>query len=281
VEDDAMRWSWMRKGAGGLLLVALVVGSGTAQQPPKTDKITLIIKVREDATVEVDGTPTKQTGETRRFESPPVEVGKKYTYTVVARWEPNNYTKITRTRKVEVQPGKETTVDLREADPKQPDNIVIRFVPTPQFVVDAMLKLGEVGKDDVVYDLGCGDGRIVCSAVAKAGAKRGVGIDLDPERIKESRETAKREKVEDKVEFREANVLKIDDYSDATVVMLYMSDDLNLALRPILQKSLKPGARIVSHRFIMGDWKPDKTETLTDPATGEKYLIHLWKIEKK
>jgi ubiquinone/menaquinone biosynthesis C-methylase UbiE len=142
-----------------------------------------------------------------------------------------------------------------------------------------MLKLGEVGKDDVVYDLGCGDGRIVITAVKNFGAKRGVGIDIDPQRIRESRANAERENVENKVEFRQGDVLKIHDLSDATAVMLYMGDELNMMLRPILQKTLKPGTRIVSHRFKMGDWKPLKTETLVDQK-GQKYLVHLWKIEK-
>jgi len=115
--------------------------------------------------------------------------------------------------------------------------------------------------------------------VAKAEAKRGVGIDIDPLRIKESKANAKRVGVEDKVEFRLGDVLKVKDLSDATVVLLYMGDELNMQLRPILQKHLKPGARIVSHRFTMGDWKPLKTETITG-KDGDKYQIHLWKIEE-
>jgi SAM-dependent methyltransferase len=152
-------------------------------------------------------------------------------------------------------------------------------VPTPQTVVEKMLKMAKVGKDDVVYDLGCGDGRIVVAAVSKFGAKKGVGIDLDPKRIKESNENAKEAGVEDKIEFRKGDVTKVTDLENATVVCLYLSDDLNELLRPILQKRLKPGTRIVSHRFLMGDWKPEKTETVT--VGGSRYLVHLWTIEDK
>jgi len=231
-----------------------------------------------DAILKIDDTPTKQTGKKRTFVTPALEPGKKYSYTLNCFWEPNNYTKITRIRDITIEAGKEATADLTgEADAKL-DKVEIRYVPTPEEIVDEMLKLADVKKDDVVYDLGCGDGRIVCTAVSKFGAKRGVGVDIDPERIKDSKVTAKQQKVEDKVEFRMNDVLKIDDYSDANVVMLYMGNDLNLALRPLLRKSLKPGSRIVSHRFLMGDWKPEKTIKIKD-AAGEEYLLHLWTIK--
>jgi len=102
-------------------------------------------------------------------------------------------------------------------------------------------------------------------------------VDLDSQRIQESKATAREHKVEAKVEFRQGDVLDIKDLSTASVVTLYMSDDLNLRLRPILQKTLKPSARVVSRRFTMGDWKPLKTITVTD-RDGEKYRLHLWKI---
>jgi uncharacterized protein (TIGR03000 family) len=246
-----------------------------ASQPrPATIRVHLPLA---SAQLMVDDMPTRQTGADRVFVSPPLEPGMDHTYTIKAVWQPNNYTTITRARKVAVKAGQEVEVDLREADDKQPDKIVIRYVPTPGEVVEEMLKLAEVGKEDVVYDLGCGDGRIVVTAVEKFGAKRGVGVDLDPQRIQESKANAREHKVEGKVEFRKGDVLDIQDLSTATVVTLYMSDDLNLRLRPILQKTLKPGARIVSHRFTMGDWKPLKTITVTD-RDGEKYRLHLWKI---
>jgi uncharacterized protein (TIGR03000 family) len=268
-------------------VLALSAAPAVWGQAAAQDKQRALLRVKvaeDDTTITVDGNPTKQTGKSRRFYSPPLQPGKKYHYEFVAVWKPNNYETFTLTRKVPVEAGSDIEVDLTKVDPEKGDKLVIRWVPTPQPVVDAMMKLGNVGKDDVVYDLGCGDGRLVITAVKKFNAKRGVGVDLDPEKIKESKENAKKAGVEEKVEFRMGDVLKVKDISDATVVVLYMSDDLNLLLRPILQKQLKPGARIVSHRFKMGDWKPDKKETITLPASDEdagEYDILLWTIKEK
>src|SRR5207247_707521 len=128
--------------------------------------------------------------------------------------------------------GKDTTiaVDLAKADPKNPDDIVVRYVPTPDDVVAEMCKMAKVGKDDVVYDLGCGDARMVITAVKKFGAKRGIGVERDPKMVKESKANVKKAGVEQMVEIREGDVLKIKDLSDATVVLLYMGEDINLRL---------------------------------------------------
>ncbi|WP_242335049.1 cyclopropane-fatty-acyl-phospholipid synthase family protein [Anaeromyxobacter sp. SG66] len=127
------------------------------------------------------------------------------------------------------------------------------FVPTPERVVATMLDLARVGKGDVVYDLGCGDGRIVVAA-AQRGARKAVGVDIDPERIAEARANVRAAGVADRVEIREGDLFELD-LSDATVVTLYLLPDLNLKLRPKLL-ALRPGTRIVSHAFDMGDWKP-------------------------
>jgi uncharacterized protein (TIGR03000 family) len=261
--------------------LVLQPGVGLTQQRQAIQAQSVFLRVllpAEDVQIRIDGNPTaRRAGRIRLFTTPPLQPGIDYSYTLTATWEPNNYTTITRTRKVVVRVGPEILADLTKKDDTNPDDILIRYVPTPQAVVEAMLRLAAVGKDDIVYDLGCGDGRIVIAAVKEFGAKRGVGIDIDPRRIAESRENARRENVENKVEFRQADVLKIQDLSDASVVTLYMGDDLNLQLRPILQKKLRPGARIISHRFTMGDWKPLKTESIHD-GRGNEYLLHLWKI---
>ena len=268
--------------ATGLVVLTAAFLSFSVQsiQSQDTEKRVISLKVilpQADAKLTVNGKAKKGEGEERKLR---VAVDKGKDIIVSTTWEPNNYTKITRTKKVAFK-DKEVEVDLTTADPKMKDEIVVIYVPTPDDVVDAMCKMAKVTKDDVVYDLGCGDGRIVIAAVSKFGAKRGVGIDLDPERVKDSKENAKKHKLTDQqIEFREGNVLKIDDLSKATVVMLYMGDDINLRLRPILQKTLKPGSRIVSHRFTMGDWKPDKTETVNSTA-GYECLVHLWTIKKK
>lgn len=147
------------------------------------------------------------------------------------------------------------------------------YVPTSDTVVDAMLKLAQVDSNDVVYDLGSGDGRIVIAAAQNYGA-RGVGIDIDPERIIESNENATTAGVTERVKFIEADLFE-SDFSEATVVTLYLLGRLNEKLKPILMEQLEPGTRIVSHAFSMGDWKPEQTRMI-DGTT-----IYLWTIPQE
>jgi cyclopropane fatty-acyl-phospholipid synthase-like methyltransferase len=159
----------------------------------------------------------------------------------------------------------------QDSPPKrQPD---VPYVPTSNTVVEAMLKLAGVKDTDVVYDLGCGDGRIVIMAAKQHGA-HGVGIDINPERIQEARANAKQAGVENLAKFEENDLFAADIHS-ATVVALYLLPNLNLKLRPKLFSDLKPGTRVVSHSFTMGDWKPEKQESV-DGAT-----IYLWTIPAK
>ena len=150
---------------------------------------------------------------------------------------------------------------------QQPDVV---FVPTPQAVVDKMLEMAKVGKGDVLYDLGSGDGRIPVTAAKRFGI-RGVGIDIDPERIQEASENARKNGVANLVSFRREDLFKTK-LSDATVVTLYLLPDLNVKLRPRLLAELKPGTRIVSHQFDMGTWKPDQKAELNGRT------IYLWTI---
>jgi len=144
------------------------------------------------------------------------------------------------------------------------------FVPTPQEVVDEMLKLGRVGKGDVLYDLGSGDGRIAVTAAKRYGI-RAYGIDIDPQRIQEANENARKNGVTDLVQFRREDLFKAD-FSEATVVTLYLLPDLNVKLRPRLMAELKPGTRIVSHQFDMGTWQPERKLELNGRT------IYLWTI---
>lgn len=150
------------------------------------------------------------------------------------------------------------------------------YVPTPQDVAERMLTLAGVTSKDVVYDLGCGDGRLVITAAKKFGA-RGVGIDIDPERINESRANARAAGVENLVSFKTEDALTAD-VSGATVVTLYLLSSSNLKLRPLLTRQLKAGSRIVSHQFSMGDWKADRVDTFTD-ANGSTRTLYLWKLD--
>ena len=164
------------------------------------------------------------------------------------------------------------------AQTKRPDAPQLApYVPTPQEVVDRMLQLASVSKDDLVVDLGCGDGRIPISAAKQYGA-RGIGVDIDPVRIAEANANAKREGVTHLVTFKLQDALKTD-LSQATVVTLYLLSASNLKLRPILTSQLKPGARIVSHSFGMGDWQPEKVDTFT--LGDSQRTLYLWKADGK
>jgi len=144
------------------------------------------------------------------------------------------------------------------------------FVPTPNLIVNTMLGLARVTKKDTVYDLGCGDGRIVITAAQKFGA-RGVGIDIDPERVSEATDNVRKAGVADRVKIVRGDLFQAN-ISEATVVTLYLLTDLNLKLRPKLLKELNPGTRIVSHAFSMGDWKPERTEEVDGTN------VYLWRI---
>ena len=169
-------------------------------------------------------------------------------------------------------------VDMTKDDPN--DKAEIRYVPTPDDIVAEMVKLAKITKDDVVFEPGCGDARILIAAV-KAGAKKGVGIDLDQERVDESKENVKKAAgLADKIEIRKGDALDIKDLSDATVVMMYMGNEFDGLIRPILWRDLKVGTRVVSHRFTFGDWKPDETKKVTGDD-GDEYELHIWTITKE
>ena len=158
----------------------------------------------------------------------------------------------------------------QEPATRRPDVI---FVPTPEPVVEAMLQVAKVTKNDTVYDLGCGDGRIPVTAAKKYGA-RGVCVDIDPVRIKEANERVAKENVGSLVKVVQGDLFEVD-LSPASVVTLYLLPSLNLKLLPKLMKELRPGTRIVSHSFDMGDWKPEQ-EVDVD---GRK--VYYWTIPKR
>jgi len=150
--------------------------------------------------------------------------------------------------------------------------IVAPYVQTPTAVVAAMLRLADVRAGDVVYDLGSGDGRVIIAAARDFGA-RGVGIELEPRLVEESRALAQRAGVADRAEFRQQDIF-VTDVSPASVVALYLSPALNERLRPRLTSQLRPGSRIVSHDFLMGDWAPARTITIAGP--DRTHTLHLW-----
>jgi SAM-dependent methyltransferase len=154
-----------------------------------------------------------------------------------------------------------------------PAHLDVPFVPTPNAVVDGMLKLAGVKSTDTVYDLGCGDGCIVIAA-ARHYKAHAVGVDIDPQRIQEARENAKQAGVENLVRFEQNDLFQAD-IRKATVLTLYLLPNVNERLKPKLLRDLKPGTRIVSHSFDMGDWKPDREETI------DGRYIYLWTVPGK
>lgn len=166
-----------------------------------------------------------------------------------------------------------TTAVAQTAAPATPSRTPdVIFVPTPQDVVDAMLKVAKVGPNDVLYDLGSGNGIIPVTAAKQFGT-RGVGIDIDPTRIAEANANARKNNVTDKVKFIQGDLFE-QDLSEATVISLYLLNSLNLKLRPKLLE-LKPGTRIVSHAFDMGDWAPEQTINV------DARMVYFWTVPEK
>ena len=153
----------------------------------------------------------------------------------------------------------------------------VPYVPTPDKVVARMLEIAQVGPNDIVYDLGSGDGRIVITAARKHGA-RGVGIDIDPRRIEEANSQARFNGVSDRARFVVQDLFKTD-FSEASVVTLYLFPEMNAKLQPKFRSELRPGTRIVSHQFGIGDWKPERTETAWSGTVDHQ--LFLWTVPRR
>jgi tRNA G37 N-methylase Trm5 len=277
-----------------LLLALLTLSVGTLPLPAPTraaepSPITLVLKLPDNNEYPERERMPSLTVDGKKFRGPykaehtikvsPAKEGD--ALKVVFSYWPVSYTNIIRTKVVKPGAKKTVEVDLTKEDLATPDLIKPIYYPTPKAVVEEMLKLAKVGSSDVVYDIGCGDGRMVIMGVQK-GAKRGVGIDIDPDLVKLCKENAKKAGVSDKVEFRNEDALKIKDLSDATVVLLYVGEDFGAKLGPVLKKTLKPGSRIISHRFPLGDWKPDsvkKINTKNNYDEDEDYELLVWTIK--
>jgi uncharacterized protein (TIGR03000 family) len=275
----------MRFLIASLVAVVLVVPAMSQEKKAAPATIKLLIPDKPNKTeVTIEGKqldePTGLKDGVRVFTTPDLEPGKTYAYKIVCVVVPNNYTRITRTREITFKAGDTVEVDVRKEDPKNEDVIKVRWVPTPDDIVDEMCKMANVGKDDVVHDYGCGDAIMLIRAVKHFGAKKGWGNEFDQKIIDEKAlPKIREEKVQDKVTVVQGDIQKMTekDVEEATVVLLYIGDDLGAKLSPILQKGLKPGTRVVSHRFKLGDWKPDKSVMVTG-ADGDQYELHFWKI---
>jgi uncharacterized protein (TIGR03000 family) len=229
----------------------------------------------EDTVLFLDGHAIVGAGTTRELQTPPLAPQEQRSFTLTASWNPNTYTTMTRTKSVSLRAGERLAVDLTREDPG--DRVRVIYVPTPTDVAEEMVTLAGVTAEDVVFEPGCGDARITIAAV-KAGATRAICVDLDPERAQESRANVQQAGFAERIDVRQGDALDVKDLSEVTVVFLYMGDHFNLLIRPVLWRMLKPGSRVVSHRFTMGDWQPDKTITVQSADGGGTYDLHLWTI---
>jgi uncharacterized protein (TIGR03000 family) len=259
-----------------------------------TEPAYLNVKVPADAKLTIGDRVTQQTGETRRFVTPGLALGKNYTYSVKATFKDKDGKEVTVEETVRVAGGKTTDVDLtkpkgdakkaddKKADDKKADDDKgtrppdVIFVATPPEVVDEMIKVADIKKSDLLYDLGCGDGIIVVTAAKKVGCKA-VGYDIDPKRVKEAKEKAKEAKVEDLVTIEEKDIFTLD-LTKATVIATYLLDDLNKKL--VAQfKQMKEGSRIVMHDYDIPGYQPDKTTKVT--VNGREHRVFLYTIPLK
>jgi uncharacterized protein (TIGR03000 family) len=251
------------------LLVCLNSTGTMAQDWQKT--VMVEVYVPEGARLFIEGQEMRSNGPMRRFVSPPLQPGK-YAYTIKAIIPGRNGPR-TVTRRIDVRPGDFESIDLRE--PAQRPITDVEYEPTPQKVVDALLLLAKVTNQDVVWDLGCGDGRIPVTA-AKTYACKARGFDIDPERVKDSLASVRKHRVERLVTIEQRDIFTLDLSKGPTVVTLYLLPHLNAKLLPQLRK-LPPGARVISVGHRMADVKPDEQIVVeTDLA---EFYVYLWKAE--
>ncbi len=270
-----------------LILLSVAAFSGAQEKINSTITILVPEKGQEETVLKVNGKVIDGDGGTRVYKTS-LEKGKEAKFKIEILVEPNNYTKITRRKEITLKGGENDKVKIDMTgeqsfeEVSRPDDIVVRFVPTPGDIVDQMSKLAKIGKKDVVYDLGCGDAIMLIRPIQKFGALKGVGVEYDPEVMKLAVENVKKAKLEDKIVIRQGDMLKLKpkDVEDATVVLLYIGDDLGKRVSPVLKNTLKPGSRIVSHRFLLGDWKSDKSITVKGEDGGE-YELHLWIVPER
>jgi uncharacterized protein (TIGR03000 family) len=268
-----------------LAFVALLglLTSVTIAQPPQPQpnpptagvrsKVTVTVP-QDDAELSVQKVVTKTTGKVRVFDTPELEAGKRFVYDFVVTWKPNKFTTITRTSARKFTAGDEVTVDLTKDEGN--DKAVVTLKPPTDDVVAELVKAAKLTKDDVVFELGGADARLPVAAV-KGGAKRGVLVQPDAAKATAAKEQVKKAELEGKVDVQQTDLPEGKDYPEATVVFLYVGDEVNAALRPTLLRDLKPGARIISYRFKMGDWPATDTAKGVN-ADGDNYEIHTWKV---
>ena len=273
------------------LSAALLAAPAFAQQPPATQPppagqppaaqpmgVKSKVKVtvpQDDAELSVEQKPTNTKGKVREFDTPDMESGKRYIYDFQVTWRPNKFTTVTRKATRKFTAGDAVEVDLTKDEGN--DKAVVALKPPTDDVIAEAVKAAKLTKDDVVFDLGGADARLPIEAVKKGGAKRGVLVQPDATKVAAAKEQVKKAELEGKVDVQPAEPAGGKDYAEATVVFLYAGEEGNTALRPVLLRDLKPGARIISYRFKMGDWAPAATTPGVN-ADGDNYELYTWTV---
>lgn len=273
------------------LSAALLVAPVFAQQPatpqppatpptnPPAQPVGVKSKVKvtvpqDDAELTVEQKPTAAKGKVREFDTPDMEAGKRYIYDFQVTWKPNKFTTVTRKATRKFTAGDAVDVDLTKDEGN--DKAVVTLKPPTDDVIAEAVKAAKLTKDDVVFDLGGADARLPVAAV-KGGAKRGVLVQPDAAKAAGAKEQVKKAELEGKVDVQQTEPADGKDYAEATVVFLYAGEEGNTALRPVLLRDLKAGARVISYRFKMGDWAPTATTPGVN-ADGDNYEIYTWTI---
>lgn len=257
------------------LLASLTGRAAFAQQPANTTRTKVKTTVpQDDAELFIEGKLTRTAGKVREYDTPDLEPGKKYLYEFKVVWKPNKFTTRTRTRTVKFVAGDDLTVDLTTPLPTDTADVAVK--PAPDDVIADLVKAAAITKDDVAFEPKTADARVLVAAV-KAGAKRAVGVQLDADKVKAAKGVVKKAELEGKIDVQQVDPAEGKDYAEATVVFLYAGEEVNLALRPVLLSAVKPGTRIISYRFGMGDWKPTATSKGTN-SDGDEYEIYTWTV---
>jgi uncharacterized protein (TIGR03000 family) len=257
------------------LLASLTGRQAFAQPPPGGTRSKVKVTVpTADAELLIDGKATRTTGKSREYDTPELDAGKKYAYEIKVVWKPDPFTTLSRTRTVKFVAGEDVPVDLTAPQPTDTADVLLK--PAPADAVADVVKAAAITKTDVVFEPKATDARFVIEAV-KAGAKRGVGVQPDTDKLKAAKAAVTKAELEGKIDLHQTEAAEEKDYAEATVVVLYVGEEANLILRPVLLAAVKPGTRIVSYRFSMGEWKHSAAFKGTN-ADGDEYEVFVWTV---
>jgi uncharacterized protein (TIGR03000 family) len=275
--------TWTIFGLGFVLVVLLALLASLTGRPlfaQPSSGVRSKVKVTlptANAELFIETKLTKTTGLVREFDTPDVEQGKRYEYELKAVWKPNDETTITRTRTIKFSGGEEVTLDFSKDDGT--DEIVVKLKPMTADAIADIITEAAIAKSDVVVIPDCTDTRFAIAAT-KAGAKRVIALQADATKAKTLRDEIRKTEADGAIDVLGVTPAEYKDYAEAGVVLLYLGEERNTALKEKLLSDLKPGSRLVSYKYGMKDWKPKATKKAVN-SLGEEHPIHTWVVEKK